>query len=135
MAEDDDFGMTTALELDGPTFKIDPGPAVHGAARSSSRTFQSNVTSTPDFGFTTVHDQQFKEAFKKHEDKVTKAVSDAMKKTADESARARMNALKEMFMPLINNLLKNPEAEWIHWPNRKERIAQFMEEVDAYIAS
>jgi hypothetical protein len=41
--------------------------------------------------------------------------------------------LKELIMPLLNNLMKNPENEKIIWPNRKARIEKFIKDMDAII--
>jgi hypothetical protein len=33
--------------------------------------------------------------------------------------RNRLTALRKMFLPLLENLNKNPEKDMIKWPNRK----------------
>lgn len=34
----------------------------------------------------------------------------------------RLSQLRNMFLPLLENLNKNPEKEMIKWPNRKELL-------------
>ena len=35
-----------------------------------------------------------------------------------------------MIMPLLNNLAKNPEKDYIYWPNRLDKIEQFRDKLD-----
>jgi hypothetical protein len=35
-------------------------------------------------------------------------------------------------MPLLNNLMKNPEKEMIHWPDREQKIKQFIKKINEY---
>lgn len=46
-----------------------------------------------------------------------------------------IEGLLSRFKPLLDNLKKNPEKPTIHWPNRKEKIEQFENEIDKYLAS
>lgn len=43
--------------------------------------------------------------------------------------------LRKMIMPLLNNLLKNPEKDTIVWPNREKKIKDFIKKMDDYINS
>ena len=40
----------------------------------------------------------------------------------------KFNKLKEMIMPLLNNLKKNPEKD-IHWPDRDKKIEEFIKKI------
>ena len=40
-----------------------------------------------------------------------------------------------MIMPLLNNLMKNPEKDTIVWPNREKTIKAFIKKMDDYINS
>ena len=40
-----------------------------------------------------------------------------------------------MIMPLLNNLMKNPEKDTILWPNRDKKIKEFVKKMDDYIKS
>jgi len=39
-----------------------------------------------------------------------------------EDLRRRIIELKKMFLPLLQNLNKNPEKDMIKWPNRKDLL-------------
>jgi hypothetical protein len=46
----------------------------------------------------------------------------------------KLQGLRAMIMPLLNNLMKNPEKDTIVWPDRKKKIEAFIKKMDAYIA-
>ena len=51
--------------------------------------------------------------------------------------REKLNGLRDMVMPLLNNLKKNPDMDIIKWEG-KARVAQidsFIKKMDAYIKS
>lgn len=41
----------------------------------------------------------------------------------------KIDKLFNMIMPLLNNLAKNPEKEYIYWPNRVEKIEAFRDKL------
>lgn len=41
----------------------------------------------------------------------------------------RVNKIKKMMMPLLNNLLKQ-DGDYIYWPNRKEKIEEFIKKMN-----
>jgi hypothetical protein len=42
----------------------------------------------------------------------------------------KFNDLKKMIMPLLENLMANPEKDYILWPNRVEKIKSFISKMD-----
>lgn len=40
-----------------------------------------------------------------------------------------------LIMPLLNNLKKNPEKDFVKWPNRTKDIENFIKKLNEYIAS
>lgn len=42
---------------------------------------------------------------------------------------SKFQELKKMILPLLNNLMKNPEKNTIVWPNRVERIKKFIDDI------
>ena len=46
----------------------------------------------------------------------------------------RFNKLYNMVIPLLNNLKKNPEKDYIYWPNRLERVESFEDHISSIIA-
>ena len=98
-----------------------------------------------DFGFTTVDEDEVQEFETAVQEKVAKAVgheSGALESKIDELIKMRkddnsyqvlfekrkseledvykdqMKKLEKLVLPLLNNLMKNPENEYIKWPNR-----------------
>ena len=58
----------------------------------------------------------------------------ASAKAADASStvntvQAKMDALFNAVMPLLNNLQKNPEKEYILWPDRHNKVEQFRDKL------
>jgi hypothetical protein len=47
----------------------------------------------------------------------------------------KVQGLRNMIMPLLNNLSKNPEKDTIVWPNRDKKIKEFIKKMDDYIKS
>ena len=71
-----------------------------------------------DFGFTAVTEDELD------------VVKDVTKKAESLGANAlntqeRLDKLYNAITPLLNNLKKNPEKEYILWPNRLEEVEQF----------
>jgi len=50
-------------------------------------------------------------------------------------AKDKVDGLKNMIMPLLNNLMKNPEKDTIVWPDREKKIKAFIKKMDDYISS
>ena len=68
-----------------------------------------------DFGFSTVDEMELK--------------------AGEISTYEKLLGLKKMIMPLLNNLKKNPEQEYIRWADREKKINEFIKKMDKYIES
>lgn len=71
-----------------------------------------------DFGFTAVDEDELQ------------AVQDAQKAAGDvaveaKSTQDKIDRLYNAIVPLLNNLKKNPEKDYILWPNRLEKVEAF----------
>ena len=75
-----------------------------------------------DFGFTAVDEQELEAV-----QKVTKKAEASQ--TEASSAQERLDKLYNAIKPLLNNLKKNPEKEYILWPNRLEKVEQFEDHI------
>jgi len=75
-----------------------------------------------DFGFTAVDEQEL-EAVQKINKKAEAS------KTEASSAQTKLDKLYNAITPLLNNLKKNPEKEYILWPNRLEKVEQFEDHI------
>jgi len=47
------------------------------------------------------------------------------------STSGKLKELEQIIMPLLINLMKTPDKEYIYWPNRKEKI---QEQIDKILA-
>ena len=79
-----------------------------------------------DFGFTAVDESEL-DAVK--EVQASASSSSAEKKELEE----KVNKLYNAILHLLTNLKKNPEKEYILWPNRTEKIEQFEEHISKII--
>jgi hypothetical protein len=50
-------------------------------------------------------------------------------------AQDKVHGLRDMIMPLLNNLMKNPEKDTIVWPGREKKIKDFIKKMETYINS
>ncbi|MAD22701.1 MAG: hypothetical protein CMO44_00835 [Verrucomicrobiales bacterium] len=71
-----------------------------------------------DFGFTAVDEDELQ------------SVQDAQKAVGDveveaRSAQEKLDRLYNAITPLLNNLKKNPEKDYILWPDRLSKVEQF----------
>lgn len=71
-----------------------------------------------DFGFTAVDEDELQ------------SVQDAQKAVGDveveaKSAQEKLDRLYNAITPLLNNLKKNPEKDYILWPDRLAKVEQF----------
>ncbi len=71
-----------------------------------------------DFGFTAATEEELTDPI----------VSDVRAATVEE-LKAKLLQLEKLVMPLLVNLMKNPEKEFIKWPNRKEVIEKQIEKI------
>ena len=71
-----------------------------------------------DFGFTAVDEDELQ------------AVQDAQKAAGDnevdaKTAQEKLDKLYNAILPLLSNLKKNPDKDYIYWPNRVGKVDEF----------
>jgi hypothetical protein len=71
-----------------------------------------------DFGFTAVDENEL-EAVQKIASKAETLGASAM------NTQEKIDKLYNAIVPLLNNLKKNPEKEYILWPDRLNKVEQF----------
>ena len=71
-----------------------------------------------DFGFTAVDENEL-EVVQKASTTVKTATQSV------EELESKVNDLYNAILPLLTNLKKNPEKEYIHWPNRVAKVEEF----------
>ena len=73
-----------------------------------------------DFGFSLMSEDEIKE-------------NEKLLETAVLTESAKLEAFKNMIMPFLNNLTKNPEKEYIFWPDRAEKVQQFIAKIETFL--
>jgi len=71
-----------------------------------------------DFGFTAVDEDELQAVQK----------TQALANDAEQIATATQDKIDKLYnavIPLLNNLKKNPEKDYILWPNRLDKVEQF----------
>ena len=71
-----------------------------------------------DFGFTAVDESEL-EAVQKATNEVSQVT------TTVETTQEKLDKLYNAITPLLNNLKKNPEKEYILWPDRLKKVEAF----------
>lgn len=84
-----------------------------------------------DFGFSAVSEDELKAIERKLEQEVQQK-SQALEQV-ETSYKGKLEQLHTCIMPLLRNLAKNPEKEYIYWPNRTEKMAEFIKKVDSIV--
>ena len=79
-----------------------------------------------DFGFTAVDEAEL-EAVQKAAKQTETVASEAT------DVKDRLDKLYNAITPLLNNLKRNPEKEYILWPNRTEKIEEFEDHISQII--
>lgn len=71
-----------------------------------------------DFGFTAVDEDELQAV------QQTAALASDAEQLAT-TTQERLDQLYNAVIPLLNNLKKNPEKDYILWPNRLEKVEEF----------
>jgi hypothetical protein len=77
-----------------------------------------------DFGFSLVSEEELKS--------VEVSLTQQVEETSTQM-QAKLEGLVKMVMPLLDNLMQNPEKEYIYWPNRQDKIKAFKIKLQNYI--
>ena len=78
-----------------------------------------------DFGFTAVDEDELDVVQKQQQQ--TAAMREGVEAAASAASQTqeRLDNLYNAIIPLLNNLKKNPDKDYILWPNRLEKVDQF----------
>ena len=91
-----------------------------------------------DYGFTGVSEEEYRKKETEADQKVSEAEADAARKLRDASLKInkveaakdkleskykdRLYEVEKLVMPLLVNLLKTSDKEYIYWPDRKDQV-------------
>lgn len=78
-----------------------------------------------DFGFSLVNEQELDAVQTATKELETASSSSAEWQAQAEEWQAKAQTLYKAIVPLLENLSKNEDKEYIYWPNRAEKISQF----------
>ena len=101
-----------------------------------------------DFGFSAVDEEEYKskttevekkieqvEAKSKDFSALEKKIDSAIKEIGykkdclEEKYVEDMSKIEQLILPLLYNLMKNPDKDYIYWPNREEIITKQIEKI------
>lgn len=84
-----------------------------------------------DFGFSAVSEDELKALERKLQVEVKQKDSEleAVSRTYEE----KLAQLYKMVMPLLNNLAKDAEKDYIFWPGRQEKMRAFIDKVEKIV--
>lgn len=86
-----------------------------------------------DFGFSAVSEDELKSLENELQEQVTQKAAEIEQVT--KSYEEKLNALYKMVMPLLNNLAKDSEKDYIYWPDRQKKVKEFIKKVDDLMQS
>ncbi len=76
-----------------------------------------------DFGFTAMDADEL-DAVQTVKEEVSVASNEAL------TLKDKCDTLYNMIQPLLSNLQKNPEKEYIYWPNRLAKVEEFSDKLN-----
>lgn len=84
-----------------------------------------------DFGFTVIDENDLKQT----EQELTVKLQESEKtvESVSKAAQESIFQLRNMIIPLLNNLAQGPDEAMIKWPNRKAKIKEFRAKLDSFV--
>ena len=84
-----------------------------------------------DFGFSAVNDEEYKAKTTEVEKKIDSAIKEISykKEYLEEKYIVDMGKVEQLILPLLYNLMKNPDKDYIYWPKREEIITKQIEKI------
>ena len=94
-----------------------------------------------DFGFSLVSEEELKAKEAELQAKLleqSQVVQEVVKQASETEAtvteyKDKLNGLRNMIMPLLNNLAKDPTKTYVFWPDRATKIKAFIMKVNSYV--
>lgn len=84
-----------------------------------------------DFGFSAVSEDELKAMERTLQQQV--AEKDTQIEEVSRSYEEKLNALYKMIMPLLKNLAKDSDKDYIYWPQRQEKMQQFIKQIETLV--
>lgn len=84
-----------------------------------------------DFGFSAVSEEELKSMERELEKTVISKSKEIEK--IEQTYKGKLEQLYKTVMPLLENLAKDSDKEYIFWPNRTEKMKEFIKKVNAIV--
>lgn len=84
-----------------------------------------------DFGFSAVSEDELKSLEKQLQQQVNQ--KDKAIEQIEETYKNKLEQLYRSVMPLLKNLAKDGNKEYIYWPDRQKKMQEFIKKVDAIV--
>ncbi len=81
-----------------------------------------------DFGFSAVSEDELKANENKLKEHLS--IKSSELQNVSNTYEQKLEALYKQIMPLLINLQKNPDKEYVFWPHRAEKIKEFIKKID-----
>lgn len=84
-----------------------------------------------DFGFSAVSEDELKQ----HEQMLAQEVRSVTAKAEqiENTYKEKLDQLYRAVMPLLKNLKKDSDKEYLYWPNRVEKVEEFIKKIDKIV--
>jgi len=80
-----------------------------------------------DFGFSVVSEDELRTMEKQLQSELQQST------VVVHETKNKLEGMRNMILPLLKNLMANPDKEYIYWPNRTEKIKAFIAKLDKYV--
>jgi len=84
-----------------------------------------------DFGFSAVSEEELKVLEKELQQQVT--IKSKELEEVEKTYKGKLEQLYRTVLPLLQNLAKDSDKEYIYWPNRTQKMQQFIKKVEAIV--
>lgn len=84
-----------------------------------------------DFGFSAVSEDELKAYERELSQQVVQ--KDSELEQLSKTYEQKLNTLYGMVMPLLKNLAKDPDKEYILWPDRHKKVNEFIKQVEKVV--
>lgn len=84
-----------------------------------------------DFGFSAVSEEELRALERELQQQV--AEKDTQLEEVAKTYEQKLNALYKMVMPLLNNLAKDADKDYIYWPGRQKKMLEFIKKVETLV--
>lgn len=91
----------------------------------------ANTDFSFDFGFSAVSEEELKAYERELSQQVIQ--KDSELEEVSRTYQEKLNTLYGMVMPLLKNLAKDPDKEYILWPDRHKKMVEFIKQVEKVV--